>query len=72
MRERVLREEPLCRECDAKGLVTATTTADHIIPLAEGGTGDRENMQGLCAPCHTAKTARESARARLRRSTKRP
>jgi 5-methylcytosine-specific restriction protein A len=67
MRERVLREEPLCRICDDAGLVTATTTADHIMPLSEGGTGDRDNMQGLCGACHRAKTAREAARARLRR-----
>lgn len=66
MRERVLREEPLCRLCDAAGLVTATTTADHIVPLAEGGTGDRSNYQGLCDDCHRAKTAREAARARTR------
>nr|WP_232307293.1 HNH endonuclease signature motif containing protein [Sphingomonas sp. Y57] len=72
MRERVLREEPLCRLCDAAGLVTATTTADHIVPLAEGGTGDRSNYQGLCDDCHRAKTAREAARARLRRRSGAP
>lgn len=66
MRERVLIEEPLCRACQAEGRVSATTRADHIIPLAEGGTGERSNYQGLCHPCHVAKTARESARARKR------
>ena len=70
MREQVLAEEPLCRACDAKGFVTATTVADHIIPLAEGGSGDRDNYQGLCGPCHQAKTATESARARLRRRSR--
>ncbi|CAH0355325.1 hypothetical protein SPH9361_03402 [Sphingobium sp. CECT 9361] len=63
MRIIVLREEPLCRPCLAVNRVTASTTADHITPLAEGGTGDRLNMQGICNDCHKAKTAKESARA---------
>lgn len=69
MRAQVLREEPLCRPCDAQGFVTASVTADHIIPLAEGGTGERENMQGICGPCHKAKTAKEATRARARQRT---
>lgn len=66
MREVVLREEPLCRLCKAQGRVTASVIADHIKPLSEGGTGDRENYQGCCAACHKAKTAREAERARRR------
>jgi 5-methylcytosine-specific restriction protein A len=66
MRRRVLDEEPLCRECLKVGRVEETKVADHIIPKAEGGTDERENYQGLCRPCSTAKTARESGRARRR------
>lgn len=66
MRERVLREEPICRMCIAAGRVRASTIADHIIPKAEGGSDDRENYQGACDPCHRAKTAEEAARARSR------
>jgi len=32
------------------------------VPLAAGGTDERENLQGLCKPCHSAKTAREDGR----------
>lgn len=69
MRARVLREEPLCRACLAKSppRYRPTTVADHRIPKTEGGSDDRENYQGLCHPCHVAKTATESARARKRR-----
>lgn len=67
MRDIVLREEPLCRVCQSEGRVTAATIADHIKPLAEGGTGDRDNMQPICRPCHHFKTAAESKRARDRR-----
>lgn len=69
MREQVLREEPLCRACQAKSPpeISPTTIADHIIPKAELGTDERSNYQGLCDPCSIAKTARESARARARK-----
>ena len=33
---------------------------DHIIPLVDGGSHDDENLQTLCTPCHTAKTAGEA------------
>lgn len=36
---------------------------DHRIPLEQGGSNDRSNLQPLCKDCHKAKTARE-ARAR--------
>lgn len=64
MRARVLREEPLCRPCHSVGRVEPSTIADHILPLSEGGSGDRLNYQGICKPCHDAKTAEEAARAR--------
>ena len=69
MRARVLAEEPLCRACHAMTprRYTASARADHITPLAEGGTGDRENYQGLCIPCHDAKTQAEAARAQGRK-----
>jgi len=67
MRERVLVEEPICRECLKHGMVNPTEIADHIIPKAEGGTDDRDNYQGLCSPHSKAKTAAEAARARKRR-----
>lgn len=41
-------------------------TADHILPVAEGGTDTLDNLQSLCDPCHKAKTAREAARGRAR------
>jgi len=55
IRAQVLREEPLCRMCLAKGRTTASEEVDHIIPLEDDGTDDRENLQGLCADCHKVK-----------------
>lgn len=68
MRDRVLREEPLCRMCLALNppIYTPSKIADHITPLAEGGSSDRENYQGLCGPCSDVKTADEAKRGARR------
>lgn len=63
----VLLEEPLCRKCLEAGKTVASEEVDHIIPLSQGGLDTRDNKQGLCAPCHRAKTAGESAAGRSRR-----
>lgn len=51
----ILHRNPICRMCGRN----ASTVADHIIPLPEGG-WSLENGQGLCAPCHGTKTGSES------------
>lgn len=62
LRAIVMREEPLCRECTKNGRVEPTTEVDHIVPHRgdEQLRLDRKNCQGLCTPCHSAKTAREN------------
>jgi 5-methylcytosine-specific restriction protein A len=59
----VLAEEPCCRECLSAGKRVQATEVDHIVPLASGGSNNRSNMQGLCSPCHAAKSKRERAEA---------
>jgi 5-methylcytosine-specific restriction protein A len=53
MRERVLVRDPVCRICNR----APSRHADHIIPLARGGTNHESNYQGTCHSCHSAKTA---------------
>ena len=62
MRSDLFARDPLCAECTRQGRVTLATQRDHIKPLAEGGTDDASNVQGLCAACHDAKTKAEAAR----------
>lgn len=52
-RARILRRDPICRECRA----APAREVDHI-----DGTDNHEpsNLQGLCHPCHTIKTQQES------------
>ncbi|KTT72628.1 HNH endonuclease [Sphingomonas endophytica] len=63
-RAQVLAEEPLCRLCLARGDESPTEEVDHIKPLSRGGRDDRANKQGLCIPCHRAKTRAEDAQRR--------
>lgn len=38
----------------------AATHVDHVVPLERGGARfDEGNLQPLCAPCHSRKTARQ-------------
>jgi 5-methylcytosine-specific restriction enzyme A len=60
LRGSVLRAQPFCRSCAAEGRRTLTVDVDHV----EKHHGDpasfwnRDNLQGLCKPCHTRKTVR--------------
>lgn len=57
----VLNEEPLCRICRENGRVVAAHHVDHITPLVNGGTHDRDNLQPLCVACHNRKTKADNA-----------
>lgn len=58
-RDAVLTRDTTCRQCGAPA-----TEADHITPVSRGGNNNpNTNGQGLCKPCHDAKT-RAEGRAR--------
>lgn len=57
LRERVLAQSPLCVTCAAAGRTCAASHVDHID--GNSSNNDLSNLQGLCRPCHSAKTARE-------------
>ena len=59
LRARILRDQPLCRLCEARGVLTRATEVDHIVPRAQGGNDERENLQPICHDCHVAKTLAE-------------
>ena len=55
------KQNPLCAGCLEKGRVRHARVTDHIIPH-KGDMSlfwDRTNWQGLCIPCHNAKSAKE-------------
>lgn len=55
-----------CDECKRAIRVRPATEVDHRIPKSEGGTDDPANLSAINVDCHKRKTARESARARVR------
>jgi hypothetical protein len=61
----LLREQPLCRLCLAAGRTVAATVADHIVPLADGGTNATANLQPLCKRCHDAVKTPADVKARV-------
>ncbi|MFU7367714.1 HNH endonuclease [Pseudomonas aeruginosa] len=68
LRAQVLAEEPLCRDCAARGLVTPATDVDHIEDSRDDYSDDnrRENLAPLCHSCHSAKTARDMGKCSSR------
>lgn len=76
-RARILdRDHGLCQACFKIGKITPvgdrpySAWCDHIIPKAEGGTDDDENLQTLCRSCHKSKTDAEKARGVARSMNK--
>ncbi len=53
------RDKGLCQECLRRGAITEATCVDHVRALAHGGDDSDANLESLCTPCHSAKTARE-------------
>ena len=59
LRRRRLNAQPVCEDCEAKGITSLAETPDHIIPLAKGGTDTDDNIRCLCKPCHAIRTAEQ-------------
>lgn len=55
-----IRDRFTCRLCGAVGGPSSSVQleADHVVPVARGGTNDPENLQTLCKPCNQGKVDR--------------
>lgn len=63
LRRRQLAKHRLCEECLKAGRFVEANTADHIIPIKQGGDPYAEdNLQSLCSSCHARKSAEEGSR----------
>lgn len=56
LRKMKLTRDPVCETVDCG---RPASEVDHVLPLAKGGENDWENLQSLCHPCHSRKTATE-------------
>jgi 5-methylcytosine-specific restriction protein A len=61
-REALFADDPFCAICRRR----LASVRDHIRPVAEGGTEEPANIQGLCSTCNRIKTAQEAARGASR------
>lgn len=59
-----LRANPLCVDCTKQNKIVPATEVHHVVPIAKGGTDEECNLQALCKPCHSRKTAEEINRGR--------
>ena len=61
LRVEIIKDQPICVSCKAKGLITLTKVIDHIIPVQEykGSPLDKTNLQGLCKECDDIKRGQE-------------
>jgi 5-methylcytosine-specific restriction protein A len=63
-RRAVLDRDPLCKACGKR----VAEEVDHVVPLEKDDSQPYalDGLQGLCAGCHRAKTARENAQRQAR------
>lgn len=59
---------PFCIGCEARNMLTAANTVDHIKPIADGGAPfpGHDGLASYCDPCHGAKTARGTEAGAIR------
>lgn len=60
LRDIVLSRDPLCLHCLADDVITPSQHVDHVDD--DPSNNDLDNLQGLCAPCHSRKTARDKGK----------
>jgi 5-methylcytosine-specific restriction protein A len=59
-----------CTRCGVDGR-DVRLELDHVVPVAEGGMDDIDNVQLLCVVCHKPKTQAEAKRGRARSAARR-
>ena len=55
-RKTAIQREPVCH-WQLPGCTSRSTQADHVIPVAQGGTGALENLVGACGRCNALRGA---------------
>lgn len=65
-RRRILaRDGSVCR-LQLAGCEVTATEVDHVIPAAQGGTDEDDNLQSVCTTCHRKKTIQQRRPPRRR------
>ena len=56
IRAHYIQAHPLCEQCEQEGRLTPAEEVHHILPLANGGAHDDDNLMALCKSCHSSIT----------------
>jgi 5-methylcytosine-specific restriction endonuclease McrA len=60
LRRYKIQLNPLCENCERKGLTEPGKEIDHIVGIRDGGERlSLHNLQTLCRSCHASKSAQE-------------
>ena len=60
LRNYKIQLNPLCENCESKGLTEPAREIDHIEAIKDGGKNlSLRNLQSLCRSCHASKSAKE-------------
>ena len=70
LRPLILDRDPYCKRCETNGIVTPSTTVNHIKRSREHPElfFDEDNLEGVCAPCHNSEIQREERASHGRKS----
>ena len=64
-RDMNIKAQPLCEECDRRGVYSLSRGGDHIVPINQGGAPlDMDNLKSICNTCHNRKSGKEAHAAR--------
>lgn len=58
IRDRYIKTNPLCEECQKNGRITPAEEVHHILPLSKGGGNETSNLMSLCKSCHSRITVK--------------
>jgi len=53
IRDRYIKQHPLCEMCQKEGRLTPVDEVHHIVPVSQGGKSVESNLMSLCHSCHT-------------------
>ena len=52
IRDRYIKQHPLCERCQEEGRLTPVDEVHHIIPVSQSGRSTPDNLMSLCHSCH--------------------
>mgnify|MGYP001114152568 CR=1 FL=1 len=52
LRDKYIKQHPLCEMCLKEGRLTPVDEVHHILPVSQGGRSTPDNLMSLCRSCH--------------------